>query len=487
MRSIRDVGSRIRGWVSRTSKRRRAAALVVVLLAAGLGLSLRLDYLASLPAILVEELEGQEGIQRLLVIAPHCDDELISCGGLIQEVLSRGGQARVAIVTNGDGSFSGTMVELRQLYPTARDYIRAGMGRQVESLNAMLSLGLSEDDVVFLSYPDQGILPLWASYWDYGNPYRSPFTRLSSSPYVRTYNAEGRYCGELLLADLCSLMREFEPDTVTAPHPADIHRDHWATGAFAALATAMQSDETRPRFLAYLAHRLDYPLPRGLLPFAPLLPPLRLLNDTSLWGKVTLPDELVEAKGQAVELYRSQLRLLGDFLRSFVRQNELFCQLHVGQIAHLVEEQALTPVVGEWQTVDGSEVLPLIEDSSRDSLGQEVGSGGDFVALYAAQVRGELWVSARLRGNASALLSYTCLCRGFNGRTASSSRVLFPVQAGRRPQSQTQGGYVLARFSLEELGNPTGVIVHFEAAYPGGRAIDRVGWAVASLSQQDAQ
>lgn len=47
------------------------------------------------------------------------------------------GQVRVVIVTNGDGSFTGTMVEFRKLYPSARDYLRSGSARQQESLKAM--------------------------------------------------------------------------------------------------------------------------------------------------------------------------------------------------------------------------------------------------------------------------------------------------------------------------------------------------------------
>lgn len=40
---------------------------------------------------------------RLLVIAPHCDDETLGCGGIIQGVLAAGGEVMVVIMTNGDG------------------------------------------------------------------------------------------------------------------------------------------------------------------------------------------------------------------------------------------------------------------------------------------------------------------------------------------------------------------------------------------------
>src|SRR5512136_1478514 len=44
-----------------------------------------------------------DGVQRLLVLAPHCDDETLGSGGLIQSALAAGIQVRVVIATNGDG------------------------------------------------------------------------------------------------------------------------------------------------------------------------------------------------------------------------------------------------------------------------------------------------------------------------------------------------------------------------------------------------
>lgn len=463
------------------SRRRIIVGAIVLLLALLIGLSFYLGHLSSLPAPFIDELEDTSSIQRLLVVAPHCDDETISSGGLIREVLTRGGQVRAAIITNGDGSFTGTMVEFRKLYPSSGDYLRSGSARQQESLNAMQSLGVPPEDVIFLSYPDRGTLPLWENFWDNSDPYRSPFTQLTKSPYERTYDLQAVYSGHSLLSDLQSILEDFQPDAVVAPHPADIHPDHWATGAFTALAVSMQEEQTRPRLLLYLVHRGDYPLPRGYLPFAPLLPPLRLVNSTSTWGKETLLDEFVEQKGSAVELYKSQLPLLGSFLRSFVRQNELFCELALHTAAKLVSDQDVTPVPSLWRTVDGNEVTPLMEDSARDTIPQEVEPGGDFVALYAARTDGELWISAEMRGKSSRLIAYSCLVRAANVREVSRAQVLYPPRVGSRPPTEAKDDFVLVRFNLEELGYPHTVIVSYEAHYPGGKTIDRIGWAMVNL------
>ncbi|MCX6374467.1 MAG: PIG-L family deacetylase, partial [Armatimonadetes bacterium] len=41
--------------------------------------------------------------ERALIIAPHCDDETLSCGGIISKLVKDGAQVRVVLVTNGDG------------------------------------------------------------------------------------------------------------------------------------------------------------------------------------------------------------------------------------------------------------------------------------------------------------------------------------------------------------------------------------------------
>lgn len=461
--------------------RRIALVMLLCALAFWIGMNAYLGRLSSIPTPFIEEFSDADAIQRLLIIAPHCDDEILAAGGLAIEVIERGGQVGVVIVTNGDGSFSGTIVQFRKLFPSARDYLRAGSARQEETLAALAALGIPDDLVFFLSYPDQGTLRLWEQYWEDSQPFRSPYTKLSQSSYERTYNPRAVYSGHSLLSDLETIIREFGPDTVVAPHPADVHPDHWAAGAFVALAISTVEAPARPRLLLYLAHRADYPVPRGYFPFAPLLPPARLINDSQTWSKVTLSDETVERKGKAISLYKSQLPLLGDFLRSFVRQNELFCELSPQTALRLADGQAVGPDPAHWQTADESPVLPAAEDSARDSTSQQLGAGADFVALYIAQTDSELWVSAQLRGTSQRLLSYSCLVRATNDSEISGIRVLHPPRFGVRPNTDASGEFVLARFRLAELGYPRSVIVSFSVNYPGGKTIDRIGWTIVRI------
>src|SRR4051794_11848350 len=40
---------------------------------------------------------------RLLVLAPHCDDETLGVGGTMAQAAGAGARVRVVLVTNGDG------------------------------------------------------------------------------------------------------------------------------------------------------------------------------------------------------------------------------------------------------------------------------------------------------------------------------------------------------------------------------------------------
>ncbi len=456
--------------------------LLAVILALAVGVAtLYVGRLSALPTPFVDDMAGVEAIARLLVIAPHPDDEIIAAGGLMQKVLQQGGQVHVVIVTNGDGSASATMLESRRL-PGAAQYLQAGVNRQQESLRALALLGIPPEDVDFLGYPDQGIRALWSDHWNSEGVYRSPFTRMTSSMYPLTYNPVSVYTGNSLLADLRSIIADFCPDVVVAPHLEDSHADHWATGAFTALAAALERNGEMPRLLLYLVHRGDFPVPRGSLQFAPLFPPLRLVNDTVYWQKVTLPDEMVGLKGEAMESFRSQLPLTGTYLRSFVRQNELFCELASPVAMPLIADQEPTPLVSQWELIGEVELRPVLLDSTGDTLFQELSRSTDFTALYVGVREDEVWIVAELRGGQSSVMRYRFLVVAADGDDPISVRsVLAPRFLPRSPQ-EAVGRFVMARFDRAALGDPHTLVASVESAYPGGPVVDRAGWVAVDLA-----
>ncbi len=87
-------------------------------------------------------------IRRLspaLVLAPHQDDETLGCGGLIARASALGLRPRVAYLTDGAGSHTGS--------PTWSPS-RLAAARRREALEALGVLGVARTDVLFLDWPD---------------------------------------------------------------------------------------------------------------------------------------------------------------------------------------------------------------------------------------------------------------------------------------------------------------------------------------------
>jgi LmbE family N-acetylglucosaminyl deacetylase len=164
--------------------------------------------------------------RRILVLAPHCDDETLGAGGLIADARRAGVPVRVAFLTNGDGFPVAASRALREVHIAPSDYVRFAEKRQSEALRALSVLGVPSEEVRFLGYPDRGLKTMWETNWDAAHPYRSPYTRQNHSPYHRTFTPNTSYCGASVVSDLERLMREYEPTEILVTHPADDHPDH---------------------------------------------------------------------------------------------------------------------------------------------------------------------------------------------------------------------------------------------------------------------
>jgi len=97
---------------------------------------------------------------RVLILAPHPDDESIATGGLIQSARSAGATVRVIVLTDGDNNpWPQRWIEKRwRIDALARR--RWGMRRREEARTALRILGLDADDAVFLGLPDMGLTDL---------------------------------------------------------------------------------------------------------------------------------------------------------------------------------------------------------------------------------------------------------------------------------------------------------------------------------------
>ncbi len=231
------------------------------------------------------------GYHRLLILAPHCDDETLSSAGLILSAKRAGIQVRVVIATNGDGYLFATMQDFKKIYPRPADFIHLGEIRQQESLAALAILGVHPDQVTFLSFPDRGTPSLWNDYWAANKPYRSPYSGSIKSPYPITYDPKSVYSGVDYLADVTSILNEYRPDLIVYPNPQDVHPDHWGLNVFTRLALTFikhKDSSYNPTELTYLVHRPDFPETKGLKPLSSLTPPNVLYALSHEWYRLDL-------------------------------------------------------------------------------------------------------------------------------------------------------------------------------------------------------
>ncbi len=424
------------------------------------------------------------GVRRLLIFAPHSDDETLGSAGLILAAQRVGIEVRVVLETNGDGFLFATIRDFQKIYPRPADYIRLGEMRQQESLAALAVLGVKPDQVTFLGYPDRGTPELWNNYWSSQKPYRSPYNGATKSPYTLTYDPKAVYAGQDLLGDIGSILKSYRPDMVVYPHPDDVHPDHWGLNAFVRLAVVLaeHSDPSfRPAQYTYLVHRPDYPDIKGLRPRDPLTPPIALYSISKDWVRLDMPAADTALKGQAILKYRSQLTLLRTLLESFVRSNELFAPVQDAQLLALSQGDPLKP--STWLDSSGESIEPVQLDPTGDFITRTALPSSDLVAVYAARNRkNDLLLCLQAREDTAPELVYSLRLKALDASGIVSYLARTgPSRPGQEPALRS-GPYVCVSSALASLGNPWAVYVSANVV-GGGRIIDQVAWQMVYLSE----
>jgi len=139
---------------------------------------------------------------KVLIVGPHPDDELLGCGGTLLRYKAEGAELGWLIVTgiSEETGWTATQVKLRET--------------EIEQVQ----IGLGVDQLYNL---------------------RLPSTRLDTLPIAD------------LIGQFSEVFREFQPEEIFVPHPADVHTDHRITfDAVAACSKWFRYPSIR-RVLAY--------------------------------------------------------------------------------------------------------------------------------------------------------------------------------------------------------------------------------------------
>ena len=143
-------------------------------------------------------------MKNILIIAPHCDDEVLGCGGIMAKYIKEGKNVYVAIVTNGH-------LGAPELFSKeGTEKVRG------EAKAAHLFLGVKK--TFFLDFP--------------------------------AINLEVIPSYKLSLA-ISKIISGYEIDTIYVPHRGDIHKDHRITYEAALVAGRPINNSTVKRIYAY--------------------------------------------------------------------------------------------------------------------------------------------------------------------------------------------------------------------------------------------
>jgi LmbE family N-acetylglucosaminyl deacetylase len=276
--------------------------------------------------------------QRVLVFAPHPDDETLATGGRIYRATSQGDAVAVAFLTNGDSFYGSLKKQLGSRPPKPADYLNLGYQRQKEAEQALNILGVKKENIFFLGYPDKGLGIIWKQYQAPERSYTSLATRKKAVPYQNALSPGAPYTASAILQDLDKILTDFQPTEVYLPDMEDTHPDHRAAGALGLmviLATKQKQNNFRPQLYSYLIHAGSWQTTPLWFKNIPLVPPPKFLKRGNNWVKYPLAPLERTKKKRALRQYKTQLRVRRTFLLNFDRPNEIFYKLTENELARL--------------------------------------------------------------------------------------------------------------------------------------------------------
>lgn len=261
---------------------------------------------------------GWQPGERLLVLAPHPDDETLCCAGMIQQAQAAGAQVWIAWVTAGDGFEFDAALTQRVLRPGPAGMRRLGRRRMDEARRAAALLGVPSQRTFTLGFPDGGLFALYTTH--YAHAYQARRTGAQAVYLPGALVPGAPFTGQALEGALREVLNRVRPDAVLVPAPQDFHADHRTLAYLALRLLSERQQAGRLRF--WVVHGgLEWPVPKGLHQTLRLtLPPLA---SRLPWQRIDLSPVQEKRKLRALSAYTSQMRVMGRFLLAFVRQNEL--------------------------------------------------------------------------------------------------------------------------------------------------------------------
>ncbi len=322
---------------------------------------------------------------RILVFAPHPDDEAIGTGGVLQRAIQLKLPVKIAYYTNGDNNEFAFIVYEKRIVIKQRAFVHMGELRRKEAIQAMKFLGLSEDQLIFLGYPDFGTMKIFTRYWGDTRPFRSMLTRVREVPYKESLSYDAPYTGESILRDLKTILLSFKPTKIFVTLPVDTNVDHRSIFLFLQVALwDLKGVIPEAQVFPYLIHRVGWPRPRGFHPELSLDPPADLANSQISWYKLELSADEINKKKEAISFYRTQIECAPAYLYTFARKNELF-----GRYPVIVLKDSEADII-DWSSIE--KIIPI-----ESSVVEEDDEDSEYIDyIYYAKKEAYLYIKMRL-------------------------------------------------------------------------------------------
>lgn len=166
---------------------------------------------------------------RLMVLAPHPDDESLAAGGLIQRALNHDVPVDVVFASDGENNPWPQRLLERRIWIGEKQRAAWGRRRRSEADAALRALGAARVGVHRLGWPDGGVT--WMLLDD----------------------------GASMRAAMCDLIRQLRPTLLVLPDLVDRHPDHSAMHVLMEMVFQELPADWKPACLGYLLHGRSQP------------------------------------------------------------------------------------------------------------------------------------------------------------------------------------------------------------------------------------
>ncbi|TQI71416.1 LmbE family N-acetylglucosaminyl deacetylase [Gramella sp. Hel_I_59] len=235
------------------------------------------EHIEKAPFLNIEGLHRDLG--KVIIVAPHPDDESLGCGGLIAHLATQNAEVSVLFLTNGDAS-----------HPNSSKFPQNKLGklRKSEAINACKILGVKEKNLIFLNASDGKL-------------------------------AEKFKNDDSVVNELKELFQQKEPDTIFAPWRRDHHIDHIA--AYNLINKAAESLESTiveyPIWLWKKGESADWPAEDEVLTFRLKIDSVKEIKKAAIQAHISQTTNLIDDDPEGFILTE-------DLMQPFIGNYEYF-------------------------------------------------------------------------------------------------------------------------------------------------------------------